>query len=197
MLLLKRATAKIIVKWNCSKKKMLIFLIGYMGSGKTTIGRGLARRLGLRFIDMDAEVESRAGMSVSEIFAAQGEAEFRRQEQTVLQALAEEKDAVVATGGGTPCFFDNMEVMNAAGLTIYLKMGPEKLVSRLTNGIAKRPLLRDKTPEQLLDFIAGNLESREPFYGRAKIVMACDTMSDEYIAGHVAMYVEHHKERRL
>lgn len=175
---------------------MLIFLIGYMGSGKTTIGRGLARRLGLRFIDMDTEVERRTGMSVAEFFSARGEEAFRREEKEVLQSLSGESDAVVATGGGVPCFFDNMEVMNASGLTIYLKMGPEKLASRLEHGKAKRPLLRDKTQEQLRDFIAANLLKREPFYGRAKMVVACDTMSDEYIAGHVALYVENHKERK-
>ena len=110
---------------------MLIFLIGYMGSGKTTIGRGLARRLGLRFIDMDTEVEQRTGMSVTDYFAARGEEAFRGEEREVLRCLTNEQDAVVATGGGVPCFFDNMEVMNASGLTIYLKMGPEKLAARL------------------------------------------------------------------
>lgn len=173
---------------------MLIFLIGYMGSGKTTIGRGLARRLGMRFVDMDTEVEQRSGLSVADYFAAHGEEAFRGQEREVLESLTAERDAVVATGGGVPCFFDNMEVMNAAGLTIYLKMGPEKLAARLEHGKAKRPLLRDKTQQQLRDFIAENLARREPFYGRAKMVMACDTMSDEYIAGHVALYVENHKE---
>lgn len=172
---------------------MLIFLVGYMGSGKTTIGRGLARQLGMRFIDMDTEVEQRTGMSVSEFFAARGEEAFRGEEREVLRGLTAERDVVVATGGGVPCFFDNMEVMNAAGLTIYLKMGPEKLASRLEYGKAKRPLLRDKTQEQLRDFIAENLVGREPFYTRAKIVMDCDGVSDDYIARHVALYVENHK----
>ena len=172
---------------------MLIFLVGYMGGGKATIGRGRARQLGLRFIDMDTEVERRAGMSVAEFFAAHGEAAFRREEREVLQGLTAERDAVVATGGGVPCFFDNMEVMNAAGLTIYLKMGPEKLAARLEYGKAKRPLLRDKTQEELQAFIAENLVGREPFYARAKMVMDCNGVSDDYIARHVALYVENHK----
>ncbi len=164
-----------------------------MGSGKSSIGRGLARRLDYRFVDMDTEVERLVGMNVADFFATRGEQEFRKMERTVLESLTSERDAVVATGGGVPCFGDTMEVMNAAGLTIYFKMGPEKLLRRLEHGQAKRPLLRDKTQDELLRYISENLEKREPFYSRARMVVACDSLSDEYIAGHVLMYIENQK----
>lgn len=174
------------------QRRVLVFLIGYMGSGKSSIGRGVARRLGYRFADMDVEIERRVGMSVAEFFAIQGEGAFRTKEREVLEELTREDSMVVATGGGAPCFGDNMEQMNIAGLTIYLKMAPEKLLTRLMHGQAKRPLLAGKSPDELLTYIAENLEKREPFYSRAKLVVAYDTLNDEYIARHVQLYIENH-----
>lgn len=172
---------------------MRIFLVGYMGSGKSSIGRPLAKRLGLDFVDTDTELERLSGVKVADFFAARGEAEFRRAESEILQELTLRNDLVVATGGGLPCFNDNMEAMNRAGLTIYLKMTPEKLLRRLENGRDKRPLLRGKNDEELLAFITESLAAREPVYARAKLIVACETMTDEYIANHVALYVENHK----
>ena len=169
---------------------MLIFLVGYMGCGKTSIGRQLAGKLNLRFLDMDAAIEQACGCSVREYFAANGEEAFRRLEREQVAALAEEKDAVVATGGGAPCFFDNMEVMNRAGVTVYFKMSPEKLAARLETGKAKRPLLKDKSEEELLEFIRKNVAEREPCYLKSRLIIGCDGVSDDYIANHVVLYVE-------
>ena len=172
---------------------MLLFLVGYMGCGKSSIGRPLAKRLGMQFVDMDTEIERRCGMSVRDFFAAHGEQEFRRYEHEVLQELTKAENTVVATGGGVPCFFDNMSLMNAAGLTIYFKLSPEKLAARLEYGKNKRPLLRGKSQEELVAFIRENLEQREPFYAQARLIVEGDRLSDEYMARHVMLYVENVK----
>ncbi len=171
---------------------MLVFLVGYMGCGKSSIGRALARRLGFRFLDTDALLEQRCGRSVREIFASEGEERFRELERDVLSELVAGAgpDAVVATGGGAPCFFDNMACMNRAGLTVYFQMSPEKLAARLEHGKAKRPLLKDKTPEELEGFIRDNLARREAFYLQSKLIIGCDGVSDAYIDGHVERYLE-------
>lgn len=168
---------------------MLIFLVGYMGCGKSTIGRSLSKKLGMRFLDTDTQLEQRCGKSVSEIFASEGEERFRELEREALSEAASEKDAVVATGGGAPCFFDNMEAMNRAGVTVYFKMGAEKLAARLEHGKAKRPLLRGKSGPELIGFIRENIGRREPFYLKSKLIINCDGVSDDYIAEHVASYL--------
>lgn len=171
---------------------MLLFLVGYMGCGKSSIGRALARRLEYRFLDMDTLLEQRCGRSVREIFAAEGEERFRELERDMLSELiaGTERNAVVATGGGAPCFFDNMARMNEAGLTVYFQMSPAKLAARLEHGKAKRPLLKDKTPEELEGFIRDNLARREAFYLQSKLIIGCDGVSDAYIADHVERYLE-------
>ena len=175
---------------------MLIYLIGYMGSGKTTISRMLARRMRMEFADMDAEIVGAAGKSVGEIFAEKGEEEFRRLENKALAKVAKCENAVIATGGGTPCFFDNMEVMNATGLTIYLKMSPEKLATRLERSKNKRPLIMNKDQKELVGFIAENLEKREPFYSKAKLIIDGDRASDQYIAEHIGIYLDNYEKGR-
>lgn len=177
-------------------RSMLLFLIGYMGCGKSSIGRPLAKRLGLKFVDMDAEIERRCGVSVQQFFADRGEEAFRRLERELLRELISAEDTVVATGGGVPCFFDNMELMNGAGVTVYFKLAPEKLAARLEHGKAKRPLLRGKSQRELVEYIRENLERREPFYSRARLIVACDSMSDEYVARHVEMYMENSQPKR-
>lgn len=169
---------------------MLIFLVGYMGCGKSSIGRVLARDLGIRFLDMDTLLEQQCGMNVSEVFACQGEQAFRIQEQQVLHQVLSETDAIVATGGGVPCFFDNMEVMNRAGLTVYFKMSPRKLALRLEHGKAKRPLLKDKNEEELIAYIRENVTRREAYYLQAKLIIDCEGVSDTYIAEHITHYLK-------
>lgn len=171
---------------------MVIFLVGYMGCGKSTIGRALSKRLGWAFADMDSCIEQQAGMSIADIFKNKGEREFRRMEREFLeQGIANESDIIVSTGGGAPCQGDNMEFMNRTGQTVYLKMSPDKLVQRLSaRGREKRPLIRDMDDGQLLEFIKCNIVLREPFYSQARLVIDCDGVSDEYIARHIESYVE-------
>lgn len=147
---------------------MRIFLIGYMGSGKTTVGRKVANKLNMGFVDMDAMIESKLRKTVADIFAELGEEKFRALERECLLEVADYDDVVISTGGGSPCFFDNMEVMNRAGETIYLSLTPTELSKRLRHtAIRKRPILADRQGDDLETFIAANLEKREPFYNRA------------------------------
>lgn len=148
-----------------------VFLIGYMGSGKSTIGRYVAKDLGWRFIDMDDFVESRIGCSISEFFAKNGEEAFRREETEALKCLAAEKNVIVATGGGAPCFGGNVDVMNASGLTIFINVATDELAKRLAPAKAKRPLIAGKSDDELEGFIAGQLKAREPFYRKAVMVV--------------------------
>lgn len=171
---------------------MIIFLVGYMGCGKSTIGRALARRLKMDFLDMDPLIEQHCGKSIRDIFAAEGEEGFRLHEKEVLaEVVTGQQNCIVATGGGAPCFFDNMDVMNRSGITVYFQMSPEKLAGRLEHGKAKRPLLQNKSQEELIDFIRTNVEKREKYYSQAKLIIQCDGVSDEYIADHIIHYVEH------
>ncbi len=144
-----------------------IIIIGYMGAGKTTVGKALARTLKLPFYDLDWYIEGRMRKTVAQLFAERGEEGFRQVERNMLHEVAEFEDVVISCGGGTPCFFDNMEYLNAQGETIYLKATPEVLYKHLQMGKTVRPLLRDKTPEETLDFINSQLAHREPFYNKA------------------------------
>lgn len=156
-----------------------IFLIGYMGAGKTTVGRLLARRMGLSFIDLDCYIENRYQKSVSRLFAERGENGFREIERALLREVGEFENVLVATGGGAPCFYDNMDFMNGCGTTVYLKVPVAELAVRLEKAKQSRPLVKDKSREELCGFIAGALEKREPFYGRAACIFDAGKMNDE------------------
>ncbi|WP_295675569.1 shikimate kinase [uncultured Mucilaginibacter sp.] len=148
----------------------IIFLVGFMGCGKTTLGRKLANRLGYEFMDLDHILEAQEGMTIAEYFAKHGEEAFRKLESQVLKQTNYPEHAIVSTGGGLPCFFDNMDWMNAHGKTIYIKLSPKTLVTRLENEKEERPLLRQHNGEALVTFIADKLAEREPFYSQARIV---------------------------
>ena len=153
-----------------------IFLIGYMGTGKTTIGKQIAQSLGWEFVDMDLFIENRYRKAISTLFAEKGEDFFRKIEHTILQEVAQFENTVIATGGGTPCFFDNMDRMNQAGITVYLKLPVSELVRRLRTCKQDRPLLKDKNGGELTNYIAGHLEDRETWYNRAAIVFSAEQM---------------------
>ncbi|MDR0824958.1 MAG: shikimate kinase [Prevotella sp.] len=153
-----------------------IFLIGYMGVGKTTAGRELARKFGLDFIDLDHFIQARFQKTISQIFEDVGETEFRNIERNMLREVGEFENVVISTGGGAPCFFDNIDYMNQAGTTIYLKAGAESLASRLNTCKDKRPLIKDKNEQELLAFVVDNLEKREPFYSKAKVIFEIDNL---------------------
>lgn len=160
---------------------MLIFLVGYAGSGKSSLGKRLARRLGVRFVDTDREVELSEGASVADIFHYGGEEYFRKSERVTVERLANEGvDLVVATGGGLPTWQDNMEWMTRSGMTVYLRRSPEQILSRLTEyGREKRPMFRGKSDEELLEFMHQQMAERERFYAMAHIAVDCTTMSDD------------------
>jgi shikimate kinase len=147
-----------------------IFLIGFMGCGKTTLGRKLAARLNYTFFDLDHLLEEQAGMSVAEYFSSFGETAFRLAESEILKNTAYGDNAVISTGGGLPCFFDNMDWMKAQGTTLYIKLSPKTLASRLEHGKEARPLLRDKHGDELVAFIADKLAERESFYEQAQVI---------------------------
>ena len=155
-----------------------IILIGYMGAGKTTVGRALSKAMGLPFYDLDWYIESRMHKTIPQIFAERGEEGFRLIERNMLHEVAEFENVIISCGGGTPCFFDNMEYMNGQGDVIYLKASPEVLYKHLLMGKTERPLLKNKTPEQLIAFIKEQLEIREPYYTKAKHVLDVSLMDN-------------------
>ena len=130
-----------------------IFLIGYMGAGKTTLGKAFSRELGLTFIDLDWYIEERFHKTVQQLFSERGEQGFRELEQKMLHEVAEFEDVVISAGGGTPCFFDNMDYMNACGDTVFLQVEPEVLFHRLKVAKQQRPLLANKSDEELMNFL--------------------------------------------
>jgi shikimate kinase len=146
---------------------MRIFLIGYMGSGKTTVGRKIASLIDAPFIDLDTRIESSSGKSITELFST-GEDDFRKLERQSLMEISKEPNLVVSTGGGTPCFFDNMEWMNQQGITVYLKLDPISLFHRLRASKRPRPLIAGMEDDELLAYIEKNLTERESFYKKSK-----------------------------
>lgn len=154
--------------------KKTIFLVGYMGSGKTTIGKAVAARLGVPFYDLDIFIESKFCKSISDIFAEFGEEKFRQIERNALLQLIDFEQCVISTGGGTPCFFDNMDLMNSASTTIFLECPPKILAERLDYKNNKRPLLKGKSRAELELFILETLEKRLPFYQKATHTIPSD-----------------------
>ncbi len=147
---------------------MRIYLIGYMGSGKSHLGHKFSKHLGLQFVDMDNYIEERNYKTIPQIFAEEGEAEFRKKERKALEELSEFSDIVIATGGGAPCFFDNIDLMNKTGKTIYLNIDPKILAFRLMKSKTERPLIKGKSKEELVSFISDTLAKRNDFYKQAK-----------------------------
>ena len=164
-----------------------IFLIGFMGSGKTSLGKRLAELLNFEFIDLDEVIEKSEGKTISQIFQEQDEEYFREKESFTLQSLSEKKNAVVATGGGSPCFHDNMKWMLANGTTVYLKTDPKVLFERLKSEITHRPLLKGNSEEDLKKFIAHKLKERESFYSSAKFVIETNEMTADDLALKISM----------
>jgi shikimate kinase len=148
---------------------MLVYLIGYMGSGKTTIGKRLAKRLGYQFIDLDDMIERKYKIEVSEFFQKYDEKSFRKIEHDTLLLTFKFSDTVISTGGGTPCFFDNMELINQNGISVYIEMSNLSLFLRLYHSKRPRPLLEGKSQDELKNYIQAHLEKRLPFYSRATI----------------------------
>lgn len=148
----------------------IVYIIGFMGSGKTTAGKKLAASLGWSFIDLDRKIEEHAGMTIPEIFSRYGEDHFRKIESELLMAISPDSNTVVATGGGVPCYNDNMKFMLSTGLTIYLKLTPEQLAKRLEGSSDERPLIKNIQGEELLQYIGKKLSERSEWYQKSHII---------------------------
>lgn len=148
-----------------------VFLIGYMGCGKTTLGEALARELNVPYIDLDERVEAMCGMAVVSIFREMGEEQFRVMESKALRHVSSMTDVVVGCGGGTPCHGNNMDLMNAAGTTVWLTTSPERITARLLlpEQKSKRPKFRDLPDEAILPLVKSELEDRTPYYSAAQV----------------------------
>ena len=155
-----------------------IFLIGFMGSGKTTAGRRLASSLEWDFVDLDELIEKDKGMPVAELFESFGEDWFRIVESETLRRTGELSNTVISTGGGTPCFFENMNFMIRNGITVYLRMTPENLARRLSRESSGSPLLKGIAKKDLPQFIADKLSEREHWYSMAEIIS--DTAAENF-----------------
>ena len=155
-----------------------IILIGYMGSGKTTVGKALSKETGMMCYDLDWYIESRMHKTVSQIFAEKGEEAFRQLEYNMLHEVAEFEDVIISCGGGTPCFFDNIDYLNQQGDVVYLKATPEVLYRHLLMAKVERPLLKNKTSEELTAYITEHLKEREPFYQKARYTLDVSVLDD-------------------
>lgn len=142
-----------------------------MGSGKSTLGSRLARKIGFKFIDMDRLIEETADMTIPEIFREHGEEVFRKWEHDILLEICEREKIVVSTGGGAPCHDQMIRIMNQHGTTIYIRLSPESLRDRLIHSKTKRPLIEGKSAPELLTFITGLLASREAYYKQARYII--------------------------
>lgn len=168
--------------------KTPIFIVGFMGSGKTTIGRKLAAATGRQFVDLDHEIVAHIGMSIPEYFARFGEDNFRDLERTFLKRQ-QGVDAIISTGGGTPCFYDNMQWITENGIALYFQHTPKSLWSRLNKSdVNKRPVLKGLNGDELLEFIEGKLKERSPYYEQSQLIIDQLHTSVEEIAQLITNY---------
>ena len=155
-----------------------IYLIGYMGSGKTTLGKAFACAAGMQFIDLDWYIEERMHRTIRELFAERGESGFREVERNMLYEVGEFENVVISVGGGTPCFFDNMDYMNRQGMTVFLDVNTDVLFRRLRVATQQRPILQGKTDEELREFIGKTLTNRMPHYQKARYTFDGSRLED-------------------
>lgn len=161
---------------------MKVFLVGFMASGKTVLGKRLARRLNLEFVDLDQRIEEQFRVTINDLFSKYDEEVFRNIEQNVLHQVIKEDNVLISTGGGTPCFFDNMEHILNNGLCIYLKLHPKSIFTRLTQSKKNRPLVKELDPVELKTFIYKRLEDREQHYRKAHMIVRGERMTEKELA---------------
>lgn len=173
---------------------MRIFLIGYMGSGKTRTGRLLASKLGCEFMDIDQLFEEKYRISIRDFFRKYDEKAFRKLEHDLLEQTIHRDDVVYSMGGGTPCFYGNMELLKKTGLTVYIKMPPATLFQRLQSARKQRPVLHDMDSDSLFRHIQEQLSQREPYYSLAEITVDGINLDIEALAWRIK---EHQKSRQF
>lgn len=150
---------------------MRIFLVGFMFSGKSTVGKKLASIMGYDFIDTDKYYEDKYKISIFDFFEKFGEEMFRKFEHEILKELVVKDNVIISTGGGLPCFNENMELINDKGISIYLEMPFKAIINRQKNSKQKRPLLQNKTQEEIEEYLKDLLTKREPIYQKSKITI--------------------------
>jgi len=169
--------------------KKLVFMCGFMGCGKTTQGKKLAKEMGYYFIDLDDYISNQYDQTITDLFKEVGEEEFRKIETKALkECIQDNLKALIAVGGGTPCFGENMDLMTTNGLVVYLKMNAEELYNRLFNAKQDRPLIKDKANEEMLLYIENLLKIRESFYEKAQIITSGVTVDIESLKNEVLNY---------
>lgn len=169
---------------------MILYLVGFMGCGKSSLGRRIAERTGFAFADTDHMVEEAAGRTIPEIFATEGEAAFRAMESAALRSIPDEGNTIVATGGGTPCNPENLAWMKAHGHILYISITADYLYRILYTRRQKRPKLAGLNDEELLRYIRTTLAEREPYYSQASATIECTGASDSYIIDHILFYLD-------
>ncbi len=170
-----------------SKKKIIalplkLFLVGFMGSGKTHWGQIWAGKSGIPFFDLDTRIEKAFRMSITKIFEKKGEDKFREMEGYHLRKFEKKSNFILACGGGTPCFFDNLKWMKKQGIVIYLKASPELIAENVLTETNKRPLLNDINPSELNNFIKSKLLEREPYYLQADVVLNVNELDEDSVS---------------
>ena len=160
---------------------MHIFLLGFMGSGKSHWGRLWAAAHNFNFIDLDEELEKQEQKTVAAIFETRGEDYFRQKETILLRSLTAQSNSIVSCGGGTPCFFDNMAWMNKNGLTIFLEATTQFILKNIKNEKDQRPLIKDKDDAEIIFFIEQKLKERQPYYSKAKIIFPAEDLNIDSI----------------
>ena len=160
---------------------MKIFLIGFMGSGKTYWGQRWSAVSGLKFYDLDQMIEKASKKTIADIFAKKGEEKFREMERMHLRKFGRRKKFILACGGGTPCYFDNLQWMKTEGRVIYIKASPQEIARNLSGELAPRPLLNDVDPDKITTFIRRKLKSRKVFYEQADVIFNQSTVNDRSI----------------
>ncbi|MCQ2286009.1 MAG: shikimate kinase [Bacteroidales bacterium] len=162
-----------------NKLKANIVLVGFSGAGKTTIGKKLANRLNYSFIDLDQYFEQKYCFSISHFFQQLGEEYFRKLEHEVLLEVLEKENVVISTGGGTPCFFNSMEIINSKSISIFIEMSPKSLLDRLAHSKKPRPLTSQLSPIELEQYIENKLAERLPFYTQADLTVKGENFNVE------------------
>jgi shikimate kinase len=170
---------------------MKFVLLGYMGSGKSTVAKAISNKLHLPCVDLDDYIEEKEKMSVNKIFQTQGEIYFRLQESNYLKEILEaDSELVLSVGGGTPCYSNNMELINQYSRSIYLKGSIPTICQRLRNEKDQRPLIADLNDEQLTEFVAKHLFERRNFYEKADTTISVDGKSLEDLLGEISQYLK-------